>query len=85
MQCEEHNLQSLLYKLDEAIALSSDIDRKQRKSIEKSLRMFDEAVNDKNRYEICVDLFSQYKKYNLDSMFIYAKEGWLLAKKMVES
>ena len=82
MQCEEHNLQSLLYKLDEAIALSSDIDRKQRKSIEKSLKMFDEAVNDKNRYEICVDLFSQYKKYNLDSMFIYAKEGWLLAKKM---
>nr|WP_314755235.1 DUF6377 domain-containing protein [uncultured Prevotella sp.] len=82
MFCEEHDLQALLHKLDDAIERIEDIDNKHRKAIEKSLRMFDEAVDDKIRYKLCLDLFSQYKKRNLDSMYIYAKEGWLLAKKM---
>ena len=82
MFCEEHDLQALLHKLDDAIERAEDIDNKHRKAIEKSLRMFDEAVDDKIRYKLCLDLFSQYKKRNLDSMYIYAKEGWLLAKKM---
>lgn len=82
MFCEAHDLQALLHKLDDAIERAEDIDNKHRKAIEKSLRMFDEAVDDKIRYKLCLDLFSQYKKRNLDSMYIYAKEGWLLAKKM---
>ena len=82
MLCEEHDLQALLHKLDDAIEQSDVIEQQHRKAIENLLKMFDEAVDDKIRYKFCLDLFFQYKKCNLDSMYIYAKEGWLLAKKM---
>ena len=82
MLCEEHDLQALLHKLDDAIEQSDVIEQQHRKAIENLLKMFDEAVDDKIRYKSCLDLFFQYKKCNLDSMYIYAKEGWLLAKKM---
>ena len=82
MLCREHDLQALLCKLDDAIAQSDAIDLEHRRAIEKSLRMFDEAVDDKLRYKFCLELFLQYKKCNLDSMCVYAKEGWLIAKKL---
>ena len=81
-QCEEHDLQTLLRKLDKIIALSNKISYKQKISVEKSLKRFDEAVNDTLKYKHCLELFSQYKKYNLDSMYFYAKKGYLLAKKI---
>ena len=82
MLCEEHDLQALLHKLDDVIEQSDVIEQQHRKAIENLLKMFDEAVDDKIRYKFCLDLFFQYKKCNLDSMYIYAKEVWLLAKKM---
>lgn len=48
--CEEYDLQTLLRKLDKIIALSNKISYKQKISVEKSLKRFDEAVNDTLKY-----------------------------------
>lgn len=79
---QRHRLDSLLSELDAVIERTPEIDAERQQSIYRHRMAFNEAVDDRSRYEHSYILFQRYKKYREDSTYYYARTCHTLAESL---
>lgn len=78
----EHETETVLEELDEAIGSRQSIEASKLERIERYYDMLEEAVSDTSRYFILDTLYSEYYQYDIDKAIYYAREKLDLAKGM---